>query len=113
MPKYRFSAQLKHPDVKLMNETWIRSTSGSKYKFAIMEPGLEHGKPIKKLYFKIKVNTSDWIAVGMCHKKIIQAKNYDFTFSNTGHGAYMISSNAGTWSNINGTFNNVVKVKNC
>jgi len=42
-----------------------------------------------------EVNPSNWIGVGICHKNIIKAKNYNFTFSQLGHGAYMISSNGG------------------
>ena len=55
------------------------------------------------------INVSNWVAVGVCHKNIIASKNYNFTFSQLGHGAYMISSNGGTWSNTQTTFNNVVK----
>lgn len=57
-----------------------------------------------------EVNTSsNWIAIGICHKNIIKSKNFTFSFSTLGHGAYMISSNGGTWSNHQSGFNNVVK----
>lgn len=46
----------------------------------------------------------------MCHKNIVVSKNYGFNFSAIGHGAYMISSNGGSWSNIKAEQNNSIKV---
>ena len=92
----------------------IKSTSASGYKFAILNPAL-NSKGIKKrvFAFKIKeVSTSNWIAVGICHAKIITDKTFNFTFSTLGHGAYMISSNGGTWSHHDSTANNLVKAFN-
>lgn len=60
--------------------------------------------------YKIKENTSNWMAFGVCHKDIICSKNYSFLFNSIGHGAYMISSNGGSWSHIKPEFNNIVKV---
>ncbi len=47
----------------------------------------------------------------MCHKNTIIEKKYGFKFDSIGHGAYMVSSNAGSWSNIESSSNNVVKVR--
>ena len=48
-----------------------------------------------------KVNTAcSWLAFGVCHKNIVQSKNYSFTFNSVGHGGYLISSNGGSWSHI-------------
>jgi len=60
--------------------------------------------------FKIKESHSNWVAVGMCHKNIVKSKNYGFNFSSIGHGAYMISANGGSWSNIKADQNNTIKV---
>lgn len=46
----------------------------------------------------------------MCHKNIVKSKNYGFNFSSIGHGAYMISANGGSWSNIKADQNNTIKV---
>jgi hypothetical protein len=46
----------------------------------------------------------------MCHKNIVVSKNYGFNFSSIGHGAYMISSNGGSWNNTKAEQNNSVKV---
>lgn len=44
--------------------------------------------------------TSSWIAVGMCNKTIMKTNKFIVVTNKTGHGCYMISSNAGTWSHI-------------
>jgi len=75
-----------------------------------MEPGLEKGDSVKDFAFKIKESTSNWVAVGMCHKNIVSSKFYGFNFSAIGHGAYMVSANGGSWSNIKPEQNNSIKV---
>ena len=109
---FKFSAEAKHPDIKLLTEYHIKSQNTSGYKFAVMEPSLT-GNNIKNkiLYFRIKECSSNWVAVGMCHKKIVHSKGYAFNFSSLGHGGYMISANGGTWSNSNAEYNNKVKVR--
>jgi hypothetical protein len=52
----------------------------------------------------------NWLAVGVCHKNVVQAKNFSFSFNVLGHGAYMISSNGGSWSDTKSEANNSVKV---
>lgn len=76
-----------------------------------MEPSLEKNasKPIKTLSFRIKECTSNWVAVGMCHKKMVSNKNYGFNFGGVGHGGYLVSANGGSWSNIKAEFNNTIK----
>lgn len=107
---YKFSNTLKHADIKLVNEYLVKSQNSAGYKFAIMEPDLEKGGKIKNMAFKIKQCTSNWVAVGMCHKNIVVGKNYGFNFSAIGHGGYMISANGGSWSNTKYEANNCVKV---
>lgn len=61
-----------------------------------MEPSIQDkGNKAIKVAFKIKENSSNWLAVGICHKKTIQSNSYQFNYSTLGHGAYMISANAG------------------
>jgi hypothetical protein len=107
---FKFSSTYKHPDIKVLSDLHVKSTNTSGYKFAVMEPGLEKGNANKTFYFKIKECSSNWVAVGMCHKNIVATKNYGFNFSNLGHGGYMISANGGTWSNTSSEYNNKVKV---
>lgn len=59
---------------------------------------MEYGENIKVFRFKINKLTSNWIGIGIAHKNIIQNKGYIFDHSKIGHGTYMISANAGTWS---------------
>ena len=96
---FKFSNTFKHNDVKLISEHLVKSQNSAGYKFAIMEPDLEKGGKIQNMAFKIKQCTSNWVAVGMCHKNIVASKNYGFNFSAIGHGGYMISANGGSWSN--------------
>ncbi len=68
------------------------------------------GSSIRDIAFKIKESSSNWVAVGMCHKNIVVSKNYGFNFSSIGHGAYMVSANGGCWNNIKADQNNGIKV---
>jgi hypothetical protein len=49
----------------------------------------------------------------MCHKKIVEAKNFGFSFGSIGHGGYMISTNGGSWSHSKSELNNSIKVNIC
>ena len=99
--RFKFSNTFKHADIKLLTDFHTKSMNTSGYKFAMMEPSLEKGTQNKKFFFRIKECSSNWVAVGMCHKNIVVSKGYTFNFSSLGHGGYMISANGGTWSNIN------------
>ena len=107
---YKFSPTLKHNDVKVLTDYTVKSSNSSGYKFAVMEPNLEKGSKVKTFSFKIKESTSNWVAVGMCHSKVVASKNYAFNFSNLGHGGYLVSANGGSWSNSKTDANNTVKV---
>ena len=74
----------------------VKASASQSYKFAIMEPHIK--KSNSQLAFKVK-NNSNWVAFGVCHKNIVQSKNYSFAFNSVGHGAYLVSSNGGSWSN--------------
>lgn len=105
---YKFSATFKHPDVKLVNQLRVKAANNSGYKFAIMEPGV--GKMSNKAFsFEINECTSNWLALGFCLRRVVESKNYSFSFGTIGHGAYMISANGGSWSHTKSQYNNTVK----
>lgn len=107
---FKFSPIFKHPDIKIIQDNIVKSTNSSGYKFAIMDPHLEIGLGIKQFGFRIKESSSNWVAVGVCHKNLVASKNYSFNFSSIGHGAYMVSANGGSWSHTKVEQNNSVKV---
>jgi hypothetical protein len=107
---YKFSSTFKHHDIKLVSDVIVKSQNSAGYKFAIMDNDLEKGEKVKTLAFKVKHCSSNWVAVGMCHKNIVVSKSYGFNFSSIGHGGYMVSANGGSWSNSKYEQNNSVKV---
>jgi hypothetical protein len=93
--EFKFSNELKHEGIGLVSETIVKSNEGYNYRFALMEPSVqERGNRACKASFKIKESSSNWLGVGLCYKNSVIANNYIFNLS-LGHGAYMISSNAG------------------
>lgn len=97
---YKFSPKSKHNEVVIINPTTIKSGNTQTYKFAILEPEVKKFGETQKMAFRIKESTSNWLAFGVCHKKIVESKSYSFVFNSTGHGGYLISSNGGSWSHI-------------
>ena len=81
------------------------------YRFAVLKPHLSTEGSTQPITFRILEN-EQWMAFGVCHSKIIQSKQFQFDYTNTGHGAYMISLNGGVWSHIDSAYNNVIKVMN-
>lgn len=81
-----------------------------------MEPSLQSkGNKPQSVAFKIKENSTNWLAVGICQKSVVVGNGFNFSYSTLGHGAFMISSNggnhilySGSWSSISSTHNNVV-----
>lgn len=107
-----FSSMYKHSNVKLLSEYEAVSQSANGYKFALLDNTLEDGSRIKVNKYKIIECSGNWIAVGMCHREVVRGYQYGFNYSHTGHGAYMVSSNGGSWSNINQEQNNKVRAFN-
>jgi hypothetical protein len=107
---FKFLPLYKHPDIKIVQDNIVKSSNSSGYKFAIMDPHIETGLGIKNFGFKVKESSSNWVAVGMCHKNIVASKSYGFNFSSIGHGAYMVSANGGSWNHTKAEQNNSVKV---
>ena len=111
--KYKFSSKLKHSEISLIGPVLVKSGGASSYKFAVMEPDVEHNSgQIKRMTFRIKEASMNWLAVGVCHKNLVQSKNFSFSFNVLGHGGYMVSSNGGSWSDMKAEANNAVKVEN-
>ena len=62
-----------------------------------MEPSIqEKGNKACSVAFKIRENNYNWLAVGLCHKNIVQTNSFNVNYSTLCHDAYMISANAGT-----------------
>jgi len=59
--------------------------------------------------FRINKSSSNWIAIGLGHKNVLTKNKFLFDFTTIGHGCYMISSNAGSWSHVTEDLNNKVK----
>lgn len=100
MDIFRFSSELKSPDVFIMSDSRTVSKKGQTYQVALLEPNISPTQNITAFKFKIIKSTSNWIAFGMCHKNIIVKNKFSFEYKTIGHGCYMISSNAGSWSHI-------------
>lgn len=56
--------------------------------------------------FRVLKNPGNWITVGVCHRKIVESRNFLFRYHTIGHGVYGISSNGGSWSHYRPDFNN-------
>ncbi|EGR33112.1 hypothetical protein IMG5_061110, partial [Ichthyophthirius multifiliis] len=110
--KFQFSQTLKHPQITTINKNSVKSTGTSpNYRFALIEPEFPSNK-VTKIALRIKQGNAannNWLAIGVCLKNVIHAKNYGFQFNQLGHGAYMISSNAGSWSSSQVQANNCIK----
>lgn len=99
--EFKYSPEMKHAGTEIVSDTVIKSTEAYNYHFALMEPSItEKGNKPFQVAFKIRENNSSWLAVGLCHKNIVQANNYQFNYSSLGHGGYLISCNGGIlWVN--------------
>ncbi|KAM3133938.1 hypothetical protein pb186bvf_013904 [Paramecium bursaria] len=108
--KFIFQPEFKHAQIDIKSSTIVKSqTQSSGYKFAVLTPQLSDSM-ITQFGFKIlNVNSSNWVAVGICQLKVVESKQYGFQFSALGHGAYLVSSNGGSWSSSTQAQNNVVK----
>lgn len=105
---YTFSPSHKHPDVKVLSPQRVKATSNSGYKFVLMEPSVGTASH-QTFSFKVMEASSNWLAVGFCHRNVVQSNNYSFVFGSVGHGAYLMSSNGGSWSHFMPEFNNTIK----
>jgi hypothetical protein len=51
------------------------------------------------------VKKKSWIGVGMCHINTIKNTDFNFEYTEMGHGNYLISSNGYSWSSLKPEFN--------
>lgn len=94
--EFKFSQDMKHTGVQVVSDNCLKSIEAYNYHFGLMEPGInEKGPKNIKVAFHIKESGSNWVAVGLCHKSIVEVNAYQFNYSLLGHGGYMISSNGG------------------
>ena len=99
--EFKFSPELKHNGITVVNDTTIKSSEAYNYHFCLMEPSIqEKGNRPFRVAFKVVENSSNWLGMGICYKNTIIANNYTFNYSSLGHGGYLISSNGGTPSLI-------------
>lgn len=85
--------------MEILNPYAAKSVKTSAYKFALLNPCIDHEARNQSFAFTIGECSSNWVAVGVCHKNIVISRNYSFIPASLEHGAYLISSNGGVWSN--------------
>lgn len=116
---FKFSQELKHQSIEVVEDNYVKSkpaVNGMNYSLCLMEPSIqEKGNKARRISFKIHKSTSNWLAVGLCHKNIAEKNSFTLPYSQLGHGGYMVSTNGGTifvntgsWSSLSSTKNNVV-----
>lgn len=90
-----------HPEIQV-NRSILTSLKND-YKIAYLSKPLARSS---KINFKFLANTYNWIAVGMCHSRIVEEIGFSFRYHTIGHGVYAVSSNGGIWSHFKPDFNN-------
>lgn len=66
-------------------------------RFILMDKDLNTN--LSKKSWGIKINKlGGWIGIGISLKNKIMVANYNFNYSNIGHGSYLISTNGYSWS---------------
>ena len=95
---FTFSQDMHHSSMNMLNPYTIRANVDSVYQMALMNPGLNFKNGVETFTFRVNVNDLVWVAVGVCYKNIAEKNNYNFRFNEDGHGCYMVSGNAGSWS---------------
>ena len=83
----------------------VKSEIKNGFKYALMNPSVENRGKIVHLTFRVKNNPNNWLAVGLCHKKTVEAKKYVFG-NGSGHGGYLITSNGLSWHTSDQMMNN-------
>lgn len=114
MPKYpyKFTMESSHDCTIIINDIHLLGCDPTSYKCCVLDNPIEKC-PVgqsKSVTFRVVRSTGGWIGLGLCHKNIVNTKNYDFSFDMIGHGCYMISANGGSWSHSDYEQNNIVKV---
>lgn len=87
---------MKHTGINVVSDKVIKSSEAYNYHFGLLEPSLdEKGPKGCTVAFKINQNSSNWLAIGVCYKNIVKSNNFQFNYSSLGHGAFLVSCNAG------------------
>ena len=56
--------------------------------------------------WKVKIEKlASWIGVGVSHLDSVKSANFDFSYTNAGHGNYLVSSNGYSWNGYKMEFN--------
>lgn len=70
--EFKYSSELKHAGIELVSESVVKSIEAYNYHFCLLEPSLQvKSNKAQKVAFKIKENTSNWLGVGVCYKKVV------------------------------------------
>ncbi|CAD8082973.1 unnamed protein product [Paramecium primaurelia] len=107
---FQFSQKFKGANIGLSGQNMIaeqKTSESNGQRFIICEPCLPKNG-VYKFGFKI-IKYAGWIGVGVCHRDIIASANYKFNYTNIGHGSYLISNNAYSWSHLQKDLNSAHK----
>ncbi|CAK66025.1 unnamed protein product (macronuclear) [Paramecium tetraurelia] len=107
---FTFSTVLKSPTINITEQKIAHQTANqnSENRFILIEPQI-----VESCKIAIKIsNLSNFIGIGIAYKNVLLGKNMKFDHQNLGHGSYMISSNAHTWSHSKKEENMVQKAFN-
>ncbi|CAD8205353.1 unnamed protein product [Paramecium octaurelia] len=107
---FQFSAQFKGANITISGQNLIaeqKTSESNGQRFTICEPCIPKNG-IYKFGFKV-IKYAGWIGVGVCHREVIVSANYKFNYTNIGHGSYLISNNAYSWSHLQKDLNSAHK----
>ncbi|CAD8057396.1 unnamed protein product [Paramecium primaurelia] len=93
---FTFSSVIKSPSIVITEQKNAHQTANqnSENRFILIEPQI-----VESCKIAIKIsNLTNFIGIGIAYKNVLLGKNMKFDHQNLGHGSYMISSNAHTWS---------------
>ncbi|CAK60913.1 unnamed protein product (macronuclear) [Paramecium tetraurelia] len=105
-----FSRNLRVPTLPISGQNLIaeqKTSESNGQRFTICEPCIPKNG-VFKFGFKV-IKYAGWIGVGVCHREVIVSANYKFNYTNIGHGSYLISNNAYSWSHLQKDLNSAHK----
>ncbi len=68
---YQFSHEMHDSGIELINPFTIKAKKDSVYQMAVMDPPLTFKNDVETFTFRINANDLEWVAVGVCYKKIV------------------------------------------
>ncbi|KAM3141340.1 hypothetical protein pb186bvf_006458 [Paramecium bursaria] len=109
---FQFSATLKGANIVVTNNVIAeqKQSESNGQRFIICEPMIPKNAKngITKFAFKV-IKYAGWIGIGVCHKDIIVNSSYKFHYTTIGHGSYLVSNNAYSWSHLQKELNSAHK----